>query len=106
MRGKRSWTSGRARPSTTSGRSASARAHRIAVAEPDLDGIAGGAEVAGQLLAQPRLAGAGGRGDEHGARRGVLDRVGDDALEQRDLALAADERRRAAEQGARRLVGV
>ena len=77
-----------------------AGAHRIAARGPHLVRVAAVMEHAKQLVAEARLADAGGRGDEHDARDVVGDALGEDALEHDELALATDARRRLAEEHA------
>ena len=82
-------------------REAAAAAHRIAAAEEHLRAARRELEPLHQLGSHAALADAGGAGDERGARRPVLDQLGEDALEQGDFLLAADRGRDAAEELAR-----
>src|SRR5262249_52149099 len=77
-------------------RQARSAAHRIAAADEHARPERGHLDALQQLDAHAALADAGGPGDERRARRAVLDQLGVDALEERDLLVAADRRRGAA----------
>lgn len=79
-----------------------AGAHRIAAPDPDPLELAALGEAGDQLVAQARLADADVAGDEHDPRHRLDLDLGEDRLEHQELAVAADERRRTAHQGADR----
>ena len=76
-------------------------AKRIAAAEPDLERLAAIVDPLAELVPHPRLADARGPGHEHRARHRLGDALVIEPDEHAELAVAADTRRRLAEQRAR-----
>jgi hypothetical protein len=83
-----------------------ARAHRIALTEEDLHGLRARLEGAEELVPEARFAHARGRRHQHRPRDGVVLALVEEAAEEAELALAAHAGNRAAEQRARRSVGL